>query len=312
MELFPDIFANIQVILVAGLTFVAVVCVGGALLAYNANRRSLLESRLYGSVARSDTFRPGESGDSPLEILARLGAKLGGGSASSALYARMVRAGFQSRNAVPVFMATKLLFFLGAFLLLVPLVAVLDAAFGMSMLLAASGAGLAFFLPNIYVDSRAKKRAQEIRMHLPDMVDLLEVCVSGGMGLDQAWNAVGEEIRQVSPLLADEMALTTLEMQLGEDRGVAMRRMAERTGADDLSSMVSALVQSERFGTSVSQALRVFAESMRELRATRAEESAETMAVKMIFPMVVLIFPTVFIVAVGPAAISLVEMFGEM
>ncbi|MFP4192421.1 MAG: type II secretion system F family protein [Candidatus Hydrogenedentota bacterium] len=312
MDVIPiEYVLNFQVLLVAVLAFTAVIGLGGAMAAFTIQRRNLLETRLHGYTARPEAFRPKES-SSFLDSLGRLGTKLGAASGTEARQARLMRAGFQSRNAIAVLLATKFLFLLGAVLLLIPSVAVLDADFTMGMLMVAAGAGLVFFLPDIYVDIRARKRAQEVRMHLPDMVDLLEVCVSGGMGLDQAWNAVAEEIRQVSPLLADEMALTTLEMQLGEERGVAMRHMADRTGADDLSSMVSALVQSQRFGTSVSQALRVFAENMREMRASRAEENAETMSVKMLFPMILFIFPVIFIVAVGPAAISVFETFELM
>ncbi len=311
MDEFFDIVLNVQVIAVAALAFGAVAGLGGAVAAYINQRRNLLTSRLHGQQ-RSEAFRPEPSSTAFSEFLARLGAKLGAGSGAEAMYTRLLRAGFQNRNAVAVFLATKFLFFLGALLILVPVVVVLDVTFAMGLMIAAFGAGFVFILPNLYVDAVAKRRSHEVRMHLPDMVDLLEVCVSGGMGLDQAWNAVAQEIRQVSPLLADEMALTTLEMQLGEDRGVAMRRMADRTGADELNSMVSTLVQSQRFGTSVSQALRVFAENMRELRSTRAEESAETMSVKMLFPMILFIFPVVAIVAVGPAIISALETFAQM
>ena len=300
-----------SVVIVAVLTFTSVICIGGAFLAYAGGRRQVLQERLHGARAANMIGEDSSEG-SLLGTLARLGTKVGAGASSSGLYTRMLRAGFQSRSAVPVFMATKLLLFIGSFLLFIPAVALVDVSFGVRMFIAFGAAAFIFFIPNLYIDYLASKRALEVRLHLPDMVDLLEVCVSGGMGLDQAWNAVGSEIRQVSPLLADEMALTTLEMQLGEERGVALRHMADRTGAADLSAMVSALVQSERFGTSVSQALKVFAENMREMRSSRAEENAETMAVKMLFPMVVFIFPVVLIVAVGPAAIELVAVFSEM
>jgi tight adherence protein C len=173
-----------------------------------------------------------------------------------------------------------------------------------------AGATTLFFVPNLFLRFRCQSRRAEVTRHLSDVVDLLEICVSGGMGLDMAWNAVGDEVRAVSPLLADEMALTSLEMHLGADRGVALRHMAQRTGADQLSSLVAMLVQSERFGTKISDALQVFAASLREQRSEKAEESAEKMAVKMLFPMVVLIFPVVIIVSVGPAAITLAELFG--
>ena len=152
----------------------------------------------------------------------------------------------------------------------------------------------------------------EIRNHLPDAVDLLEICVASGMGLDMAWNQVAEQIRGVSAQLADEMALSNLEMHIGASRAEALRHMVDRTGAEDLASLVAVLIQSERFGTSISEALKTFSETMREMRSMRAEESAEKMAVKLLFPMILFIFPVVLIVVAGPAGIQIARvMFGK-
>jgi tight adherence protein C len=164
-------------------------------------------------------------------------------------------------------------------------------------------------LPNIVVLVRRSQRTGEVRRNLPDAIDLLEICVSSGMGLDMAWNAVCDEIRGVSPILADEMALSNLEMHLGAPRADALRNMARRTGVDDLSSLVATLVQSERFGTSISQALRIYADALRAERSQRAEESAEKLAIKLLFPMVLFIFPCMFVVILGPAGIRIKEMF---
>jgi len=161
----------------------------------------------------------------------------------------------------------------------------------------------------MYVDMRRRHRMTEVQQHLPDAVDLLEICVSAGMGLDMAWNSVTEEIRRVSPVLGDEMALTNLEVHLGAPRAEAMRHMAERTGSDDLTSLVSTLVQSERFGTAVSEALRSFAESMRESRMSRAAEAAEKLGIKMLFPMIGFILPSILIVMGGGAIIKIKQMF---
>src|SRR5947207_496699 len=127
-------------------------------------------------------------------------------------------------------------------------------------------AGALFFVPNIFLDIQRKKRREEVRRHLPDAVDLLEVSISAGMGLDQAWNAVTSEMNSVCSTLADEMALTNLEIHLGASRASAMRHLAERSGADELSSLVAVIVQSERFGTSMTDAMRNFAGTMREAR----------------------------------------------
>ncbi len=153
-------------------------------------------------------------------------------------------------------------------------------------------------------------RREEVRRHLPDAVDLLEISVSAGMGLDMAWNMVTDEIRRVSTTLADEMALTNLEIHLGAPRAEAMRHMAQRTGAEEISSLVAVLVQTDRFGTSVAKALENFTSSMREGRSFRAQEVAEKMAVKLLFPMVIFIFPAVLVVLAGPAVIGLFKILG--
>jgi tight adherence protein C len=140
---------------------------------------------------------------------------------------------------------------------------------------------------------------------------MLEICVSAGMGLDAAWNSVSDEVRRVSDHMSDEMELTNLEINLGTPRAVAMRHMAERTGVEDISSLVTLLLQSERFGASIVDALRTFARSLREIRSQRAEENAEKMAVKLLFPMVFFIFPVLFVVMVGPAVIVMMQTLGS-
>jgi len=139
---------------------------------------------------------------------------------------------------------------------------------------------------------------------------MLEICVSAGMGLDAAWNNVAEESRKVSPVLADEMELTNLEINLGLGRAIAMRHMAERTNVPDISSLVALLIQAERFGASVVEALKGYAETMRELRRQGAGEEAGKMAVKLIFPMVLFVFPPLLMVMVGPALIGLFQTLG--
>jgi tight adherence protein C len=166
------------------------------------------------------------------------------------------------------------------------------------------------FLPNFWVSVRRDRRRLDVQIHLADAVDLLEICVSSGMGLDMAWNSVSDEMRRVSTTLADEMALTNLEIHLGAPRAQAMRNMAARTGAEEISSMVATIVQSDRFGTSIADALRVFATSMREQRSQKAEEAAEKMAVMLLFPMVLCIFPAMLIVVAAPSVITFFKTVG--
>jgi tight adherence protein C len=230
---------------------------------------------------------------------------------SEDLQRKMSRAGWYNPAASAVYIGAKIILLIAAGLFfglgstLVPL------PLAIKMLAVASFTGLVFFIPNLLLSARISSRTGAIRRHLPDSVDLLEICVSGGMGIDQAWVAVEDQVRPVCSELADEVALTNLEMHLGADRGTAMRHMADRTGAEELNSLVATLVQSERFGTSLTDALRVFTQSMRDLRSQRAQESAEKMAVKMIFPMVLFVFPVILIVAVGPAMITLMDILGN-
>lgn len=296
--------------LIPFLVFISIVCLGGSLILRNLSKRALLRKRL-GSSAHGGLLEDQTKPSFLARLVARIGAKMGTTSASDALHLHMAKAGFTGPSAVTIFFGAKFVLFATAAGGAVPAVAFLDIGLGPKFILVLLCAMTGFFIPNMVLKARAQARTLEVRQHLPDVVDLLEICVSGGMGLDMAWNAVAEEARPVSPLLADEMALTNLEIHLGEERGEALRHMAERTGATELSSLVAVLVQSERFGTSVSQALRVFAASMRETRSQRAEELAEKMGVKMLFPMILFIFPVVIIVAVGPAVITLIDIFSK-
>jgi tight adherence protein C len=169
-----------------------------------------------------------------------------------------------------------------------------------------------FFLPNLFILLRERKRSQEVQQFLPDVVDLLEICVSSGIGLDMAWNMVAADIHKVSSVLGTAMDLTNFEMHLGASRNLAMRNMSKRTGAKQLASLAAILVQSERFGTSIATALREFATSMREERRMTAEEAAEKTAVKLIIPMVFFIFPAIIVVTVGPAVVNIINtMFSQ-
>ena len=291
------------------LAFVSVICLGGALLAAVSARRRTIRARLLGP--KGEPRDRDDSGDKlPLvRTAARIGSIVSPKGTSSGLRKQMMKAGFHDRSSVAIFLGAKMFLLVAGLVALGILATFIEAPLALRLLSVMCGATVLFFVPNILVQLRCRNRCAEIRCYLPNMVDLLEICVSGGMGLDMAWNSVADEIRTVSPLLADEMALTNLETHLGADRAVAVRNMAERTGADELSRLVAVLVQTQRFGTSVSDALRIFAASMRELRSQKAEESAETMSGKMLFPMILCIFPVVLIVAIGPACITLYHIF---
>lgn len=296
-------------ILIPFLTFVAVLCLGSAFISGSIAYRNQLRARLQSA----SLTLPGAGGPtSQLKgFVSKVGKRVSGkdSAESKTLRNELAQAGFNGRNAPALYMGTKILLLACGLVALGMVAVAIEAEIQVKAFVAFGGSTALFFLPNIFVRSRASQRTTRIRQHLPDAIDLLEICVSGGMGIDQAWNSVADQIRPVCPLLADEMALTNLEIHLGAERAKAMRHMADRTGSEELLSLVAVLVQSERFGTSVGDALRVFTTTMRETRSQRAEETAEKMAVKMLFPMVVLIFPVVIIVAVGPAGITIVDIF---
>lgn len=292
-------------ILIPFLTFFTVVGVGGSILSALAARRHPLRVRLLGL----DSAPPDLGGDRKrtrsLAWLAGIGKVVSGKGPSKNLQEELLQAGHHNPDAASIFLGTKAVLFLagtaGAFLSVIPL----NLQDSFKLLLAVAAGFILSLLPNAAVKAQREKRRSEVRLHLADAIDLLEICVSSGMGLDMAWNAVAGEVRRVSPILADEMALTNLEIHLGADRATAMRHMAERTGAEEIGSLVATLLQSEKFGTSIADALKTFAESMRIERSQKAEEAAEKLTVKLIFPMVFFIFPSMLIVCAGAAFIQI-------
>jgi tight adherence protein C len=167
-------------------------------------------------------------------------------------------------------------------------------------------------LPTVVLARLAKKRQHRIRLGLPDALDLLVVSVEAGLGLDQAIQRVGQELAFAHPDLCDEFRLINLELRAGKGRVEALHNLALRTGVDDISSLVAMLVQTDKFGTSVAQSLRVHSDTVRTKRRQRAEEAAAKTGVKMVFPLVICIFPAIWIVTIGPAAIKFIQVFAPM
>jgi tight adherence protein C len=222
---------------------------------------------------------------------------------------KLMRAGYHSLNAPALYVGAQALLLLVGVAIAAPLALTLNMSLLNRVCLGLAIVCIFTLLPNLLVSARQRQRRNEVRRHLPDAIDLLEICVSSGMGLDMAWNSVTDELRTVSPTLVDEMALANLEIHLGVPRAQALRHMADRTGVDEISSLVATLVQSERFGASIGQALRVYADSLRTDRSQRAEEAAEKLMVKLLLPMLVFIFPVLFIVILGPAGINIMNLF---
>ena len=173
-------------------------------------------------------------------------------------------------------------------------------------------AAMGYLVPGMVLARMAKRRQHRIRLSLPDALDLLVVSVEAGLGLDQAIQRVADEIAFAHGELAEEMRLVNLELRAGKARAEALHNLAERTGVEDLSSLVAMLVQTDKFGTSIAQSLRVHSDVLRTKRRQRAEEAAAKTGVKMVFPLVFCIFPAIWVVTIGPAAIKIVEVIIPM
>jgi len=164
---------------------------------------------------------------------------------------------------------------------------------------------LAFYLPDIWIRQKTDKRKEKILNALPDALDLLVVCVESGMGLDSAIYRVAKEMRLNSPVLSDELQLMNLELRAGKSRKDALKNLALRTNLEEINSLVTLLIQTDQFGTSMADALRIYSDSFRTQRYQRAEEIAAKLPVKLMFPLVAFIFPALFVVLLGPAAIGI-------
>jgi tight adherence protein C len=179
----------------------------------------------------------------------------------------------------------------------------INPAMALSSLVAA--AALGYFLPNAWLNWRIRNRQREIFESFPDALDLMTVCVEAGLALDAALVRVGQEMRLKSITLAEELHLVSLEMRAGSSRERALRNLALRTGVEEIDSLVALLVQSDRFGTSVADSLRVHSDGLRTKRRFRAEEAAAKIPVKLLFPLLFCIFPALMLVLLGPSGVAI-------
>jgi len=225
----------------------------------------------------------------------------------SSLKMELCHAGFRSDSAVAVYAGIRFAILLGFFLLSASIfVPKYGFGFdGLKYVIIVTGIG--FYLPTVVLWYLKKKRQQAIFLSLPDALDLLVVCVESGLGLDAAMRKVCEELADHAPVISQEMNLCNFQMQMGRPRRDVLHDLGMRTGVDDLRSLAAILIQADRFGSSIAQALRVQSDSMRTRRRQIAEEKAAKTAVQLIFPLVLFIFPGIFVVLVGPAAILIMQ-----
>lgn len=226
---------------------------------------------------------------------------------------RLIHAGFRGPNALTTFYALKILGGLGLPVLVLVSVAFMPAMPAQKIATATVIAALIGMLaPSYFLDKRVNSRQTRLRRSFPDALDLLVVCVESGLGLGAAIQRVSSELSISHPLLAAEMAVVNAEMRAGVERIEALKNLADRTGLDDIKGLVTLLAQSMRFGTSIAETLRVYAEEFRDKRMQAAEESAAKIGTKLIFPLTFCLFPAFFLIAIGPAVLKIMEALGKL
>ncbi|MDR3409624.1 MAG: type II secretion system F family protein [Formivibrio sp.] len=226
----------------------------------------------------------------------------------STLRIRFMNAGYRTASAPVLFFAAKTLLTIllpGLLLLYIGIANITFKSGNTFLLLLLLLAAIGYFLPNALLARRIAYRKREIFESFPDAIDLMTVCIEAGLGLDAAIGRVGDEMRMKSAILADELHLVNLELRAGSTRERALRNLALRTGVEEVDNLVAMLIQADRFGTSVADSLRIHSESLRTKRRLRAEEAAAKVPIKLLFPLIFCVFPSMILVLLGPAFISI-------
>ncbi len=304
-------------LLVSVLVFVVVLIAGWSLYSYIQSRQNVNDWRIRAkgqSLSRNASQKKeGQASlkDQGMNLLERLGQvnKPKDQAVTAQLKSKLASAGYRNSRAVVVFFGTRI--FLAILFGLVFLVFGSDAMNGKEpmyfpmVLIAVMVMG--FYLPQLWLSNAVSKRKERLVNGFPDALDLMVVCVEAGLGLDQAISRVGHEVKEGHPDLGDEFILLNLELRAGLSREQGLRNLVNRTDLDDIRSLVALLIQTDRFGTSIGQALRVHSDSMRLKRRLKAEERGAQLPVKLMIPLILFIFPALMVVIIGPGAISLIR-----
>lgn len=228
------------------------------------------------------------------------------------LQKQLMHAGFRSQEAPIIYRAIQIASMAGFPLMVAGVCALLARPVGSALVYIIIAFVVGFILPRFFLGRITKNRQRELRWGLADALDLMVVSVEAGLGLNAAMMKVSTELKEVHSAIAIEFELANLEIRVGRDRDEALRNLAERTGVDDLRSLVAMLIQTDKFGTSIAKGLRIFSDSLRTKRRQRAEQEAQKAAVKLLFPLSCFLFPTLFIAILGPAALNLIDVLGRM
>jgi tight adherence protein C len=309
-----------MIVSIASFLVLFLMCVG--ILQYlrqMSRRREIVEKIRYGGESSGVLFGDGASdadtgeaaGNGFANILRALGNRIA--PARSADYSKVrvkfLKAGIRRENVAALFWGGKLLLAvcLPLFFLMIRFTVLKLTNVPLTLALEVVSGLIGYYLPDFLLKVRIDRRKEKIQKALPDALDLMVVCVEAGMGMDAAIHRVAQEIRLTSPELSDELALLNLELRAGKARQDALRNLAMRTDLPTVNSLVTLLIQTDKFGTSVATALRVFSEGYRTQRFQKAEEMASKLPVKLILPLVFFIFPALFVIIAGPAAIKIYQ-----
>jgi tight adherence protein C len=228
------------------------------------------------------------------------------------LQKQLMQAGYRNRNAPLIYRALQLASMIGFPGLVALACALLARPLGSAFLFIAMAFVLGFMLPRYLLNRMIRNRQLRVRWGLADALDLMVVSIEAGLGLNASMLRISEELKDVHPDISEEFEMANLEIRVGREREEALRNLAERTGVDDLRSLVAMLIQADRFGTSIARAVRVYADSLRTKRRQRAEQAAQKAAVKLLLPLACFLFPTLFIAILGPAALQLMDTLKNM
>ncbi len=310
-------------IVLPAVIFVSVFCVAWLIVDMTSNKAGVVEQRLDmlsdPNARRAKIKNEMNAGEAMAKVLEAAAPSLAKpltpqtAKEASKLKQRLMEAGFRTETAPIMFLSIKLLIAAGLLVITGGVAVFVEGLSSGAGIKAVVGGGLGFYGPELVLSFLGSRRKKAIFQGLPDALDLLVVCVEAGLGLDQAMRKVAQEMRTSYRILSEEFGLCNLHLQMGRQRSHVLQDLGVRTGVEDLRSLASLLIQADKFGSSVAQALRVQSDSMRVKRQQIAEEKAAKTAVKLILPLVLFIFPGVFVVLVGPAAVQMVqEMFPAM